>query len=74
MFCLIFFLLFGILGVNQFKGSFYYCTIYSVDTRHDCFDYGGSWVNHDYNFDNIMNAMVTLFVLATTEGWIDIML
>lgn len=39
----------------------------------ECLDYGESWINWDYNFDNIINAMVTLFVLATTEGWIDIM-
>jgi hypothetical protein len=30
-------------------------------------------MNKDENFDNIMNAVATLFVMSTTEGWIDIM-
>lgn len=48
---MIFFLLFGIFGVNQFKGSFFYCkslsdtTLALVDTKRDCFDLGGDWVN-----------------------------
>ncbi len=78
LFLIIFFLLFGILGVNLFKGSFYYCTFpsennYPIVKEQDCFDYGGNWINEDYNFDNILNAMVVLFVIATTEGWVDIM-
>ena len=57
--CMIFFLLFGILGVNSFKGAFYYCDnidldIYPIINKLDCFDYGGNWVNSDYNFDNII--------------------
>eukprot|EP01062_Namystynia_karyoxenos_P061869 TRINITY_DN5455_c0_g1_i2.p1 TRINITY_DN5455_c0_g1~~TRINITY_DN5455_c0_g1_i2.p1 ORF type:complete len:2396 (+),score=828.03 TRINITY_DN5455_c0_g1_i2:122-7189(+) len=29
---------------------------------------------HDYlNFDNVAQAMVTLYVIATTEGWLDVM-
>jgi len=34
---------------------------------------GGSWVNKSYNFDNVINAIVTLFVMSTTEGWIGLM-
>ena len=30
---------------------------------------GGLWINRVYNFDNIMNALITLFVMATTAGW-----
>ena len=78
MFLIIFFLLFGILGVNLFKGSFFNCVFdfdnkFPISREHDCYDYGGNWINEDYNFDNVLNAMVTLFVIATTEGWIDIM-
>lgn len=72
MICLIFFLLFGIFGVTQFKGTYFYCDVEASD-MHECFDVGGSWVNKDYNFDNVLNAMITLFILATTEGWIDLM-
>lgn len=39
----------------------------------DCFDYGGSWVNADYNFDNVIQGMQSLFVISTTEGWVDLM-
>jgi hypothetical protein len=44
-----------------------------INREQDCYDYGGNWINEDYNFDNVLNAMVTLFVIATTEGWIDLM-
>lgn len=62
-------------------GSFFFCDtrfipkdlIDSILTDRDCFDRGGDWVNQDFNFDNILNAMVSLFVIATTEGWIDLM-
>lgn len=27
------------------------------------------WVNHKYNFDDIFNAMYTLFILSTFDGW-----
>jgi len=35
-------------------------------------NYGGSWIRSDVNFDNIMQAMITLFKVALTEGWIEI--
>jgi len=34
---------------------------------------GAIWNNHDMNMDNILNALVTLFVLSTLEGWPDYM-
>jgi hypothetical protein len=69
----LFYLIFGIIGVNFFKGTFFSCVFdpsmeyasaYSVDvivTKFDCFNYGGSWVNADQNFDNVPEAMSTLF-------------
>ena len=39
----------------------------------DCLSAGGEWVNQIYNFDDIPNAMVTLFVMATTAGWQDVL-
>lgn len=35
---------------------------------------GGVWQNFVYNFDNIPNALVTLFVMATTAGWQDVLM
>ena len=28
-----------------------------------------SWDSTDFNYDNVVNAMLTLFVVATFEGW-----
>ena len=69
---------FAILGVGLFKGTFYYCDIDDsllsfVNTRRDWINFGGIWVNKDSNFDNVGNAMLTLFQLMTTEGWQDVM-
>ncbi len=36
-------------------------------------DYGGDWLRKDSNFDNIGHAIVTMFKVALTEGWLDIM-
>lgn len=36
-------------------------------------DYGGDWLRLDSNFDNIIQAMITMFKCSLTEGWIDIM-
>lgn len=35
---------------------------------------GGVWQNFVYNFDNIPNALVTLFVMTTTAGWQDVLM
>lgn len=79
---LLFFIIFAIIGVNYFKGQFFSCTLGDeelfdveklVETKWDCFNYGGAWVNSDQNFDNVAEAMATLFQMATTEGWIDMM-
>ena len=74
--CFIFFLMFGIFGVNFFKGTFYKCfdiDLSNVTTKWDCMDRGGNWVNEKINFDSILEAMVSLYVIASTEGWIDMM-
>jgi hypothetical protein len=39
-----------------------------------CHEQGGTWeAVLSQNFDNILNAMVTLFEISTTEGWVDVM-
>ena len=73
---LVFYGMFGIFGTNFFKGAFYSCDIKSfgdhqIVDKNDCFDYGGSWVNADYNFDNALNSISSLFVISTTEGWLE---
>ena len=75
--CSLLYLLFGILGVNYFKGAFYSCewldSSYQVDTKLECINTGGLWVSRPYSFDNIAYAMLTLFEMSTTEGWVAVM-
>jgi voltage-dependent calcium channel T type alpha-1G len=75
---LIFFLIFGVIGVSQFKGKFYFCAEkldeLKLDHKWDCLNAGGVWDNQVYTFDDIPNAMITLFVMATTAGWQDVLI
>lgn len=74
-------MLFGIQGVNFFAGKMYYCymdnipeSVHSlIQSKWDCQDFGGEWVNPITNFDNVGNAMMTMFTMMTTEGWTVIM-
>ena len=74
--------LFSILGTSLFKGKFSKCSMdnvpeeqreNSIYTKWDCYDMGGEWYNEDFNFDNVLNSMITLFVAMTTEGWVETM-
>ena len=81
--CLIFWLIFAIIGVNMFMGRFHKC----IDTDSgDKFSHevipnkticlsedGAEWVNAKVNFDNVAMAYLSLFEVATFKGWIDIM-
>lgn len=73
----IFFLVFGILGVQLLKGKFYYCfgiDSEKVSNKTECTQNPkGYWVNHQYNFDNLFEALMALFVVSTKDGWVDIM-
>ncbi|XP_051850264.1 voltage-dependent T-type calcium channel subunit alpha-1G isoform X10 [Antechinus flavipes] len=74
--CCAFFIIFGILGVQLFKGKFFICQ--GEDTRNitnksDCTEASYRWVRHKYNFDNLGQALMSLFVLASKDGWVDIM-
>lgn len=33
-------------------------------------DNGGSWINKIFGYDNIFDSVLTLFITATTEGWL----
>ena len=110
---LLFWVIFGILGMQLFMGSFARCDDEDVDERSKCVDgwVNGtvsmawdsvaqecnhpslvgltretcvgefnqteyrerSWSSDDMNFDNIFNAMQTLFEMSTTEGWTAVM-
>ncbi|XP_056626587.1 voltage-dependent T-type calcium channel subunit alpha-1G isoform X1 [Triplophysa dalaica] len=74
--CCAFFIIFGILGVQLFKGKFFVCQgedIRNITNKSDCFQANYKWVRHKYNFDNLGQALMSLFVLASKDGWVDIM-
>lgn len=79
--CCTFFIIFGILGVQLFKGTFYYCDgpdpleiMRTVRTKQDCLDQPQNrWINRKYNFDNLGQALMALFVLSSKDGWVNIM-
>lgn len=79
--CCTFFIIFGILGVQLFKGTFYYCDgpdpleiMRTVKTKEDCLmNHKNRWVNRKYNFDNLGQALMALFVLSSKDGWVNIM-
>ncbi|KAJ8363614.1 hypothetical protein SKAU_G00124450 [Synaphobranchus kaupii] len=74
--CCAFFIIFGILGVQLFKGKFFVCQgedTRNITNRSDCMLANYKWVRHKYNFDNLGQALMSLFVLASKDGWVDIM-
>lgn len=74
--CCTFFIIFGILGVQLFKGSFYFCEgpdVKGVRTKEDCLERGMAWTNRKYNFDHLGQALMALFVLSSKDGWVNIM-
>ncbi|KAL3103108.1 hypothetical protein niasHS_002294 [Heterodera schachtii] len=75
--CCTFFIIFGILGVQLFKGMMFHCVgpdLSNVSTRADCLAVPRNrWVNQRYNFDNLGQALMSLFVLSSKDGWVSIM-
>ncbi|XP_054976265.1 sodium channel protein type 9 subunit alpha [Sorex araneus] len=85
--CLIFWLIFSIMGVNLFAGKFYECvnttdgsrfSADQVQNRSDCFalinvSHDVRWKNLKVNFDNVGLGYLSLLQVATFKGWMDIM-
>ncbi|KAM9820031.1 LOW QUALITY PROTEIN: sodium channel protein type 2 subunit alpha-like [Neosynchiropus ocellatus] len=83
--CLIFWLIFSIMGVNLFAGKYYYCVnttngeIFPVDlvnNRSECQNLvndSARWKNVKINFDNVGAGYLALLQVATFKGWMDIM-
>ncbi|GCB61438.1 hypothetical protein scyTo_0012915 [Scyliorhinus torazame] len=62
--------------LKLFKGKFYYCQGHdtrNVTNRSDCLLANYRWIHHKYNFDNLGQALMSLFVLASKDGWVNIM-
>uniref|UniRef100_A0A3Q1FE85 Voltage-dependent T-type calcium channel subunit alpha n=1 Tax=Acanthochromis polyacanthus TaxID=80966 RepID=A0A3Q1FE85_9TELE len=74
--CCAFFIIFGILGVQLFKGKFFFCKgkdVRNITNKSDCLQADYEWEKRKYNFDNLGQALMSLFVLASKDGWVDIM-
>ncbi|EPB80570.1 transporter, cation channel family protein [Ancylostoma ceylanicum] len=60
-----------------FFGMMFHCVgpdIANVTNKNDCLeDPRNKWVNHRYNFDNLGQALMSLFVLSSKDGWVSIM-
>ena len=67
-------LIFAILGVQLFAGTFASCSLEGVTTAAACAARGGLWSNPPMgNFDNIFTSSLLLFEMAGMEGWPDVM-
>ncbi|XP_033606691.1 sodium channel protein 60E isoform X3 [Cryptotermes secundus] len=79
--CLVFWLIFSIMGVQFFGGKFFKCVneegnllpVIDVDDVDECKRKNYSWVNSKITFDNVGNAYLALFQVATFEGWMEVM-
>ena len=81
--CLIFWLIFAIIGVNMMMGKFYKCIDLETGEKfsHEVIpnrtvcdsEEGALWMNSRVTFDNVGIAYLALFQVATFKGWIDIM-
>lgn len=73
----LFVLCFSLFAMKNLKGKLFHCVDFDhethIETKQDCFDIGGSWINSDTPFDNIFIAFFTLFEVSTSEGWSIIM-
>ncbi|XP_060112942.1 sodium channel protein type 2 subunit alpha-like [Heteronotia binoei] len=84
--CLIFWLIFSIMGVNLFAGKFYHCVNTTtgkpvepdvVQNKSDCERVNITnvtrWMNVKVNFDNVGIGYLSLLQVATFKGWMPIM-
>uniref|UniRef100_A0A3B4ZQ81 Voltage-dependent L-type calcium channel subunit alpha n=1 Tax=Stegastes partitus TaxID=144197 RepID=A0A3B4ZQ81_9TELE len=76
--------MFACIGVQLFKGKFYRCTDEAKSSPEECKGtyilykdgdvnqptmHKRLWHNSDFNFDNVLMAMMALFTVSTFEGW-----
>uniref|UniRef100_A0A336LX33 Multifunctional fusion protein n=1 Tax=Culicoides sonorensis TaxID=179676 RepID=A0A336LX33_CULSO len=79
--CLVFWLIFSIMGVQFFGGKFYKCLdddgellpVSIVNTRDDCERNNFTWSNSKITFDHVGMGYLALFQVATFEGWMEVM-
>ncbi|XP_029686834.1 voltage-dependent R-type calcium channel subunit alpha-1E-like isoform X4 [Takifugu rubripes] len=77
----LFMFIFAVIAVQLFKGKFFYCTDGSMKSEKECqgfyIDYTRDkkevkrreWRRHEFHYDNVGWALLTLFTISTGEGW-----
>ncbi|XP_029970336.1 sodium channel protein type 4 subunit alpha B-like isoform X2 [Salarias fasciatus] len=82
--CLIFWLIFSIMGVNLFAGKFGKCvnrtgfihSVSIVNNKSECLSMNDTqfyWTKVKVNFDNVGLGYLSLLQVATFKGWMEIM-
>lgn len=80
-------MIFGIIGVNLFKGKYEYCDTESVvgiglnkkqlekaiKDNLDCYNFGGSWKTYQSQFNSFGISFDQMIAIAYNVGWADIM-
>lgn len=74
MVCLIFWLIFGIVGVQFFAGKFYKCVdedgnklpVNITNDKFECETKNYTWINSKINFDDVLMAYLALFQVVST--------
>ncbi|XP_051976461.1 voltage-dependent L-type calcium channel subunit alpha-1C-like isoform X1 [Xyrauchen texanus] len=76
--------MFACIGVQLFKGKFFFCSDTSKQTQAECRGFyiqykdgnvgkpekaQRTWENSDFNFDDVLKGMMALFAVSTFEGW-----
>ncbi len=78
---IVFYFLFGIFSVTLLKGRLFFCNetniwfetyAHTSENKFDCINRGGEWEKRWLNFDNTIQAMITLFVMGSV-AWIKTM-
>ncbi|KAH8283438.1 hypothetical protein KR018_001668, partial [Drosophila ironensis] len=79
--CLVFWLIFSIMGVQFFGGKFFKCVnelgellpISEVNDKWDCIEQNYTWINSKITFDHVGMGYLALLQVATFEGWMEVM-
>lgn len=76
--------IFAVIAVQLFNGRFFYCTDEAKLTHSQCYGEAlkyesldkapvptikRQWLRHNFNYDDVLAAMLTLFTVQTGEGW-----
>lgn len=67
--------------INSWKGAFHYCSLpagkeelYSkIVTKTNCLENDGLWLNNRRNYDDILSASLSFFLVVVNEDWLPLM-